>query len=102
MTSWAMTRARTIRDDIWDELAANFGEPRTKTERSQFGKVVGELLEAGANVEETRAACVYVQAAFDSPSVFAVTKWFTAAQQPTRGRVSAQEAALQQLRGGQE
>ena len=45
-----MSRARTPRDDVWDALAHHFGEPRTKTERTQFGKVVNELMEAGAHV----------------------------------------------------
>lgn len=92
-----MTRARTPRDDLWDELAEHFGQPRTKTERTQFGKVLAELLEAGASVEETRNACVYVQRTFDSPSVFAVTKWFTVAQRD-RPKVSSQQETLDRLR----
>lgn len=92
-----MTRARTPRDDVWDELAEHFGEPRTKTERTQFGRVVNELMEAGAIPEEVRKACVYVKATFDSPSVFAVTKWFTVAQQ-AQVKVSPQQAAIEQLR----
>lgn len=82
---------------MWDVLAEHFGEPRTKTERSQFGKVVAELLEAGATEMEVALACVYVQRAFDSPSVFAVTKWFTVAQQD-RPKMSEQQQALDQLR----
>lgn len=93
-----MSRARTPRDDVWDQLAEHFGEPRTKTERTQFGKVVGELLEAGATADEVKAACLYVLSSFDNPSVFAVTKWFTAAQQGPRGRVSPQQQALDELR----
>jgi hypothetical protein len=87
---------------VWDELARHFGEPRTKTERSQFGKVVAELLEAGATVEETREVCIYVLAAFDNPSVFAVVKWFTAAQpgQRPHARASEQQQALDSLRDG--
>ena len=91
-----MPRARTPRDDVWDVLAEHFGEPRTRTERSQFGKVVAELLEAGASPEETATACLYVLRTFDSPSVFAVTKWFTVAQRPKAP--SAQQAAIEQLR----
>jgi hypothetical protein len=84
---------------VWDELAEQFGEPRTKTERTQFGKVVAELLEAGATPEEVRSACVYVLAAFDNPSVFAVVKWFTAAQPGQRpGKMSEQQQALDLLR----
>lgn len=94
-----MSRARTPRDDVWDVLAEHFGEPRTKTERNQFGKVVGELLECGATPEEARNACVYVLEAFDNPSLFAVTKWFTAAQPGQRpGRVSEQQQAIENLR----
>jgi hypothetical protein len=78
-------------------MADRFGEPRTKTERSQFGRVVAELLEAGANVEETERACDYVLRTFDSPSVFAVTKWFSVAQrEPTRQQGAA--AIVEQLR----
>jgi hypothetical protein len=90
-------RKRTPRDDVWDVLALHFGEPRTKTERTQFGKVIAELLEAGASPEETTAACLYVLRTFDSPSVFAVTKWFTVAQQ-NRPKPSAQSEALDRLR----
>lgn len=97
-----MTRARTPKDDVWDALARYFGEPRTKTERSQFGRVAAELLEAGANEAEVDAACAYVLAAFDNPSVFAVTKWFTAAQGQRPGRLSPQQQELERLRGGDE
>lgn len=87
---------------MWDVLAEYFGEPRTKTERSQFGKVVNEMMECGATEEEARNVCVYVLAAFDNPSVFAVVKWFTAAQPGQRpGRMSEQQQALDQLRKGQ-
>jgi hypothetical protein len=94
-----MTRARTPRDDVWDELAEHFGEPRTKTERTQFGKVVNELMECGATPEEVRRVCIYVKTAFDSPSVFAITKWFSAALKADRpGKMSEQQAAIEQLR----
>lgn len=92
-----MSRAKTPRDFVWDELAEHFGEPRTKTERTQFGRVVTELMEAGATPEETRKACIYVRTAFDNPSVFAITKWFTAAQN-VQAKVSPQAAAFEQLR----
>ena len=45
-----------------------------------FGRVVAELLEAGATSQETKRACDYVLANFDSPSVNAVPKWFSVAQ----------------------
>jgi len=73
-------RDRTPRDEVWDSLVASFGNPRTKTERSMFGRVVAELLEAGATSAETQKACEYVLATFDSPSVNAVPKWFSVAQ----------------------
>jgi len=92
-----MSRARTPRDEVWDQLAESFGEPRTKTERNQFGRVVSELLEAGATAEEVEKACSYVLSTFDSPSVFAVTKWFTVAQQAP-ARVSPQQQAIEALR----
>ncbi len=95
-----MPRQRTPRDDVWDELAEHFGEPRTKTERTQFGRVVNELMETAASVEEVRKAATYVKANFDSPSVFAVTKWFTVAQQ-AQEKQSPQQAALERLRSVQ-
>lgn len=91
------TRARTPRDDVWDSLTAHFGEPRTKTERAMFGRVVRELLEAGATEAETRKACEYVLATFDSPSVNAVPKWFTVAQNSS-GKKTAQQQAFDMLR----
>lgn len=92
-----MTRARTPRDDVWDRLAAHFGEPRTKTERTQFGKVVAELLEAGASPKEVDAACLYVLRTFDSPSVFSVVKWFTAAQRE-KPKQTQQQLEIEKLR----
>ena len=89
---------RTPRHDIWDSLTAHFGEPRTKTERAMFGRVVAELLEAGATEDETRKACEYVLATFDSPSVNAVPKWFSVAQNGT-ARKSAQQLEFDKLRG---
>ncbi len=90
-------REKSPRDLVWDILAFHFGDPRTKTERTQFGKVVGELLEAGANEEETENACSYVIRTFDSPSVFAVVKWFSVAQNE-KPKMSAAEQAIENLR----
>ncbi len=95
-------RARTPRDDVWDSLTAHFGEPRTKTERSMFGRVVAELLEAGATAQETTKACEYVIATFDSPSVNAVPKWFTQAQNGTAAKRSPQQLAIEELRRSRE
>ncbi len=85
------------RHAVWDSLVAHFGEPRTKTERAMFGRVVAELLEAGATSSETVKACKYVQATFDSPSVNAVPKWFSVAQNAT-ARKTPQQIAIDQLR----
>jgi hypothetical protein len=98
--STAGGREKTPRDLIWDILASHFGDPRTKTERNQFGKVVGELLEAGANEEETENACSYVIRNFDSPSVFAVVKWFSVAQND-KPKPSKQEEEINRLRSVQ-
>ena len=87
----------TPRDLVWNCLTEHFGEPRTKTERTQFGKVVGELLEAGATEEEVHTASAYVLRNFDSPSVFAVVKWFSVAINE-KPKLSAQQQALDQLR----
>ncbi len=43
-----MEREKTPRDELWDALSDSFGTPRTRTEQAMFGKVVAELLEAGA------------------------------------------------------
>ncbi len=91
-------RARTPKDDVWDSLTAHFGEPRTKTERAMFGRVVAELLEAGATSAETVKACQYVIANFDSPSVNAVPKWFGRANTPIAPKKSQQQIALDELR----
>lgn len=93
-------RARTPKDDVWDSLATHFGEPRTTTEKNRFGKVVRELLEAGATPEETDTACSYVVRNFDSPSVFAVTAWFSVAQND-KPKMSAQETEIEKLRSVQ-
>lgn len=67
------------------------------TERKMFGRVVAELLRGGATADETRKACQYVQATFDSPSVNAVPKWFSVAQNAGEKK-SAQQQALDRLR----
>ena len=90
-------RTRTPKDDLFDCLTESFGSPRTRTEQVMFGKVVRELLEAGASVEETSNACSYVQRNFDSASVFAVVKWFSVAINE-KPKLSAQQQALDQLR----
>ena len=89
---------KSPRDQVWDSLTAHFGEPRTKTERSMFGRVVAELLEAGATSAETQKACEYVLENFDSPSVNAVPKWFSVAQNTVAKR-SAQQIEIDKLRG---
>lgn len=88
---------RSPRDEAWDCLTEFFGDPRTKTERTMFGKVVAELLEAGASEDEVRRACEYVLARFDSPSVFAVTKWLTTAQRQ-QARPQGADAIAERLR----
>ncbi len=85
------------RHAVWDSLTAHFGNPRTKTERAMFGRVVVELLEAGATSAETTKACEYVFANFDSPSVNAVPKWFSVAQNGA-AKKSSQQLAIDQLR----
>ncbi len=86
------------RHAVWDSLTATFGEPRTKTERAMFGRVVAELLEAGATAAETVKACEYVIATFDSPSVNAVPKWLTRANMAAAPKKSAQEIEFEKLR----
>lgn len=85
------------RHQVWDSLTAHFGQPRTKTERSMFGRVVNELLEAGATQAETTKACEYVIATFDSPSVNAVPKWFSVAQNGL-ARKSPQQLEIERAR----
>lgn len=91
-------RTRSPKDDVWDTLTAHFGNPRTKTERSMYGKVVAELLEAGVTAEEAEKACLYVLGRFDNPSVFALTKWLSASLREPATRLSPQEEALDQFR----
>lgn len=91
-------RARTPRDDVWDSLTDHFGQPRTKTERAMFGRVVAELLEAGATSAETLKTCEYVLANFDAPSVNAVPKWFGRANSAPAVRKTAQQIAIDNLR----
>jgi hypothetical protein len=92
-------RSKTPRDEIWDALADSFGSPRTKTEQAMFGKVVAELLEAGATPLETAKACEYVLARFDTPSPFAVVKWLSASlnQKPNLSKTAASISQLRSL-----
>jgi hypothetical protein len=92
-----MDREKTPRDEIWDALADSFGAPRTRTEQAMFGKVVAELLEAGATPLETAQACEYVHARFDTPSPFAVVKWLSTSlnQKP---KLSSSSATISRLR----
>lgn len=43
--------SREARDTMWDSLAAVFGQPATKTEKSNRGRQVRELLDAGFDPE---------------------------------------------------
>lgn len=90
-------RKRSPKDDVFDVLTEHFGSPRTRTETKMFGQVCAELLEAGATPQETQMACLYVLRNFDSPSVFAVTKWFSKAI-TAKPKPSAHETMLDELR----
>jgi len=46
------------RDEVWDALAAIFGEPTTRSNRSLRNKIVLSLREAGANYAEIHARAV--------------------------------------------
>ncbi len=92
-----VVKLKSPRDEVWDTLTEFFGNPRMDTERSMFGKVVAELLRGGATADETRKACEYVQATFDSPSVNAVPKWFSVAQNGS-AKKSAQQIEIDKLR----
>lgn len=92
-----MERERTLRDKIWDSLADSFGAPRTRTEQAMFGKVVAELLEAGATPLETAKACEYVHSRFDTPSPFAVVKWLSASLND-KPQLSQTAATIEKLR----
>ena len=89
---------KSPRDLVWDTLTAHFGNPRMDTERKMFGRVVAELLRGGATPDETRKACEYVLATFDSPSVNAVPKWLSRANMEIQPRKSAQEQEFEKLR----
>lgn len=93
-------RAKRPSDEIWSVLAEVFGEPRTRTEQTMFGKVVKELMDADATATEVVRTCAYVISRFENPSVFAVTKWLSASQVEAP-RMSAQEAEIQKLRAVQ-
>lgn len=43
-----------VTNPLWDVLVEVFEEPTTKSERSNFGKVVRELKEIGATPEDVR------------------------------------------------
>ncbi len=92
------SRKRTPRDEVWDVLVEHFGSPEMSTERAMFGRVVAELLEGGATAERTEVACRYVVSNFDSPSVNAVPKWYSVANN-AKPKLSPQEQTLRALRG---
>ncbi len=46
------------RDEVWDALAAIFGEPTTRSNRSLRNKITVSLREAGANYAEIHARAV--------------------------------------------
>lgn len=48
--------SRAARDALWDALSARFGEPATRTERSNRGKCLRELLEADFTPDELHGA----------------------------------------------
>lgn len=50
--SLAPKKSTRKRNETWDALAAATGEPETKSEQSDFGKTVSELVAADATVEQ--------------------------------------------------
>jgi hypothetical protein len=68
------------RNPVWDELDLLFGPCRTKTEASFRGKVVKELNEAGASIEEIQIAHAWCAKSFDIFGEGALLKNFGRAQ----------------------
>ena len=68
------------RNPIWDELDLLFGPCRTSTEASFRGKVVKELNEAGASIEELQIAYEWCRKKFDIFGEGAILKNFGRAQ----------------------
>lgn len=48
---------RRRRDPLWDALAAEVGEPATRSERGRLNAALAELREIGATAEQIRARC---------------------------------------------
>ena len=88
---------KTPANHAWDCIAAKFGDPRTKNEQAMFGKVVAELMAAGASTEEIEKTCDYVLQRFDNPSVMSIPKWFSVSQKQGP-QMSPQQAEIAKLR----
>lgn len=71
------TRERKPRDDVWDALVEVFGPPATTHERSHYGKVVSELVAAGADGPTTLARARRARREVSSCSVAYVSKHWT-------------------------
>lgn len=52
------------RDELWNTISELFGDTRTRSEASRRGKVIGELLEAGATADEVKATYSYCRSRF--------------------------------------
>ncbi len=90
-TTLAVVKARP-RDELWDAIVAEIGEPQTKSERGRTNKAVAELREAGATALEVRERAASYRRRWPSVDLTAtalVSNWTTLAQPiPVNGRDS--------------
>lgn len=69
----APPRTRTRRDEIWDALAAIFGEPATQTAKALRGRIVSSLLGADATVQQIQDSPAAYRARMPSGTLFTET-----------------------------
>lgn len=84
-----MTRTRTPRDEIWTCLENLFGATRTRSEASRRGRVISELLEAGATVAEVELTFRYCRSHFSQFTEMALCT--------NLGRATAQTTSMETL-----
>lgn len=77
------------RDELWNTLTELFSATRTRSEASRRGKVIGELLEAGATPDEVRTTFRYCRSHFSQFTEMALCT--------NLGRATAQTAASETL-----
>jgi len=88
--------------ELFDAFTEHFGPVRTKNERGRRNAAIGQLLEAGATVEELDIALEFCAKNFTQYSEGAVLNWFSRALHENAQQGDTRATFLRLIGGGGE